>query len=534
MKIYKFTIDGVSYRINVPNSRRTYALSIGNKKYRIDLLATPPKVVPLVPQTVPKRSINAQQSKRKATTGRKRAENYAYKQKNSLDTRRKIYNKDDKETEDLRKAKQEFAINTKHNLYTSANAEAAAIRRAKLDIQQQAFDPARQDIVNELQGVRQVNAEQKATQEETNKYLKDLAAATQQSLQATQQLPIEIVKEQKIAMKEAEAAQKAAEDARKQAKIDEKNRKAAEDTRKSEEATKLAEATTILNGLADSLKAYISPDQKRAVHVAIKPVSPYKDNQITRHTLNEILNKASTGQKIHIAEDIVDEPAPADKNEADALISTIIDLANRYAGTGAESDSWSLADFKRGALSNVQIDKALEPYRRFGFRGTYCADEIYKLATAASIDHMYSGEADGRMSFISNLSRSDDPDGGSHWVATYISINPAHGYAIEYSDSFGREPSKSYKEQVKLIYDEIERKYADKLREPLPFKVNRIILQADDSYECGFFAMKFITDRYAGKKFRECTRFDDVAEGEHDIKKFRERYAPFISARDFL
>ena len=63
-----------------------------------------------------------------------------------------------------------------------------------------------------------------------------------------------------------------------------------------------------------------------------------------------------------------------------------------------------------------------------------------------------------------------------------------------------------------------------KMADPLyfKFKINRIKLQVNDTSTCGPFALRFIADMYAGKKFKVATRFADehVAGERGDRKKY--------------
>ena len=61
-----------------------------------------------------------------------------------------------------------------------------------------------------------------------------------------------------------------------------------------------------------------------------------------------------------------------------------------------------------------------------------------------------------------------------------------------------------------------------KMADPLyfKFKINRIKFQANDTSTCGPFALKFIADMYANKKFKVATRFTDQhLEGEKSKRK---------------
>ena len=54
----------------------------------------------------------------------------------------------------------------------------------------------------------------------------------------------------------------------------------------------------------------------------------------------------------------------------------------------------------------------------------------------------------------------------------------------------------------------------------LQTKVNRIIEQRSNSYECGFFTMKFLVDCYKGIPFKDATRYSEITKSEQEIKPF--------------
>ena len=58
----------------------------------------------------------------------------------------------------------------------------------------------------------------------------------------------------------------------------------------------------------------------------------------------------------------------------------------------------------------------------------------------------------------------------------------------------------------------------------LKFKVNKVIDQRSNSYECGWFAMHFLVQMFDGKKFKDCTGYSDVTRAEREIKKFEKKF----------
>ena len=55
----------------------------------------------------------------------------------------------------------------------------------------------------------------------------------------------------------------------------------------------------------------------------------------------------------------------------------------------------------------------------------------------------------------------------------------------------------------------------------LKFKVNKIKQQSPSSNNCGFHAMGFLLDRFAGKEFKDCSGYSNIKESEEKANKFR-------------
>ena len=118
-----------------------------------------------------------------------------------------------------------------------------------------------------------------------------------------------------------------------------------------------------------------------------------------------------------------------------------------------------------------------------------------------------------RFGFIIN---TDNAGGvGKHWRAVFISRPDA---SVEYYDSLVSEPDKKFVSDVKKLLDKMDDNVYYK------FKVNQVKDQSDDSNNCGYFAMKFLMDRFDDKKFKKASHYDrvDLSKlGEKQIKKFK-------------
>ena len=117
---------------------------------------------------------------------------------------------------------------------------------------------------------------------------------------------------------------------------------------------------------------------------------------------------------------------------------------------------------------------------------------------------------------------------GRHWVSYFIDVP---NLEVNYFDSLvenGGQPTKQSLKGLKKIIDKINPEYYLKL------KTNSVILQSFKSSNCGYFALKFILDRYRNIPFRTATMYDKITgyksdddviegdgEGEKMIKKFK-------------
>jgi hypothetical protein len=164
---------------------------------------------------------------------------------------------------------------------------------------------------------------------------------------------------------------------------------------------------------------------------------------------------------------------------------------------------------KGEGMFDYEINKIMEPLKEKGYMGTISSDEIPKLIPKAS----------KRMSFVMNLDPANKP--GSHWVAVYIDARDKGSQSVEYYDSYGDEPSKQFKQDIKKLIDAISPPIF------LKFKINRIKQQRVNSDNCGWFAIKFLVDRYKGIQFKESSGFSETMKAEEDIKQFKKKFKEF-------
>lgn len=112
--------------------------------------------------------------------------------------------------------------------------------------------------------------------------------------------------------------------------------------------------------------------------------------------------------------------------------------------------------------------------------------------------------------FIFNTDQSTGT--GEHWVAVWM--DPINDKTIEYYDSFAREPTEQFQEQISKIIPD--------LPYYLKFKVNKITTQLATSDSCGWLAMLFLLNRHKGLEWTFCTGYTDLQEDE--VKKIKKKY----------
>lgn len=164
------------------------------------------------------------------------------------------------------------------------------------------------------------------------------------------------------------------------------------------------------------------------------------------------------------------------------------------AGNGA-----SYADGGKYEASEGQLAAKMAPFVKDGFAGVKASNELSQLKPA-----VMKGD---RIGFIVNKSPRGTP--GSHWVAVYISWtnNKHHAPEVDYFDPLGDPPSPGMRRALAHLV---------KTRAPpqlLKFKVNRVPNQSSQSSTCGYQAVRFLQDMFAGKSFKDATNFS-VGQGE--------------------
>ena len=184
----------------------------------------------------------------------------------------------------------------------------------------------------------------------------------------------------------------------------------------------------------------------------------------------------------------------ADLYEQDNDVSK--DIAELQQGKGSS---------KNDGLYDDEINSMMKPYARKGYKGVYSIDEINKIPVSKD-------------NFGAVLNLDPSYKAGSHWVALFYNKKDN---SLDWYDSFGEEPPQRAMKDLKRLVDKINPKTLT------TFKVNRIIQQSASSSNCGWFAMRFLTDRFNGIKFKDATGYSEARKGEKDIKAFKKRFPKF-------
>lgn len=157
-------------------------------------------------------------------------------------------------------------------------------------------------------------------------------------------------------------------------------------------------------------------------------------------------------------------------------------ILDKISGSGCEKKkktSWKGSLSKLG-ISNEVIEKNMKKER--GFRGVFTVDLLPK-----KMKNFENG--------IINLDISTGS--GTHWVCYY---NDKNNNFVEYFDPFGEYEYKGMKLKNEIIPEKIV-KYLKTSRKEIRY--NSSFLQQPESVKCGYYCMKYITERNTGKSASE-------------------------------
>lgn len=225
------------------------------------------------------------------------------------------------------------------------------------------------------------------------------------------------------------------------------------------------------------------PEQPQSLPPPIPP--PYKSNR----------------QKPPIPSSSSTPPPQPPAQEDDELLTPI---AEEEGLSDNEVDLQASGKMIGRGLYNYEIEALMKEFPKF--LGVYALNQLDRINPTPKKN----------FSFIMNTKPS--PQDG-HWVAVMI-----EGDKIYYFDSFADEPSRAFLPAMKKIL----KKWNPNII--YQFKINLVRSQKTNADTCGYHSMKFIRDIYAGKSFKEATRFkiiEDSLRGEDQIKKFKKATKQF-------
>jgi len=185
----------------------------------------------------------------------------------------------------------------------------------------------------------------------------------------------------------------------------------------------------------------------------------------------------------------------------DSVKLALKDLLNSYMGFGVENPT--NAD---NGLWNTEIQDILKHKIPDNFIPVIANDQIKLLNPHIKKDTEKFG-------FIVN---TDDSTGnGKHWKAVFLSRPDA---SVEIYDSLVSIPSRKFMKDVSGLVNKMDDDLLYKV------KINTVKDQSDDTSNCGYFAIKFLVDRFEGKDFKNSSFYNNIDKsdkGEKDIKKFK-------------
>lgn len=222
-----------------------------------------------------------------------------------------------------------------------------------------------------------------------------------------------------------------------------------------------------------------------------QPVLLWKDQYVTFILADPKVSKIAQLAYIKLAE--------KGKVKFDDFYNKSLEIKKSAVGFGSEDDY--------DGLYGDEIIKIMKPYK--GFLGVIMNDEIPTLIE----DSLHYD----RFGFVINTDNSDMD--GSHWCAIFVDIPDG---SIEYFDSFGDEPSEEIKRDMAELIKEHDINYLMK------FKVNGQKVQDLRTGSCGWFAMKFLIDRFNGVPFATASGFKVTSigskRGESKVKTMKKSF----------
>lgn len=171
-------------------------------------------------------------------------------------------------------------------------------------------------------------------------------------------------------------------------------------------------------------------------------------------------------------------------------------------------------DITQGPLNNQEIMTMMleSGAQKHGFLGVYAIDQFRLIKSDSPVFNL-----------IANTIPIKNPGVVGHWVAINSTIGEDGKPAVEYYDPLGEPPKVDMLRAIRRLTKRLG--VRDAAGRSPQFKVNKVQDQRFDTDTCGWHAMDFLRDRYAGKPFREASGFNAL--GEKNIKAMKKHWKAF-------
>lgn len=223
-------------------------------------------------------------------------------------------------------------------------------------------------------------------------------------------------------------------------------------------------------------------------------------------------NQSGQGRMIYIPKTRVNRRALARLDDAGAQIGYGQNYAYLEATPSNLVRGWfarySFKDMMKNGLSSADLDRMMESFRPMGYIGCFANDEENLVLKAF--------EGLDRFGYIMNT--SDASDEGEHWICVFVDL--LNSKSIELYDPLAEWFfDEDFIDTVSDILDERGYEYQPKL------KYNTVRDQSYSSSTCGLYCVKFLTDRFMGKSFKESTEFNDsIPDNEEEMETLAEKF----------
>lgn len=266
---------------------------------------------------------------------------------------------------------------------------------------------------------------------------------------------------------------------------------------------------------SESAKHALSPLSRRNIKVSQREIQERLElEKQQKQELQWMSNSKKVNEVIHMNGDQLRERlkqigvnSRGLKNQV--MINTI--LNNEFGGDKniqtSDDSFYIVGDGKFGSdkgLSNLELDRMMYPYVKKGYLGCISSDEISDLV----------GEVhpNSRAGFIMNTAPSTKP--GIHWLGIYIEGRKGYKPTLEYYNSLGDKDEEAI---PKRFLKHIQPLLKEMGIKKFTLKQNSIPDQLPSTSTCGYFAARFLQQRFKGFSFKQAS-LENMGKGDSDEK----------------